>query len=189
MSSPSDLFLAMLMLAAPVGTPEQTPKPNARFAEVAAALREVAIQEEWLGEGQKTNVFSYKEIFQRDLDEIRSHRDLLKDAPKVVESKRFPQNIEFYKPILTFNRAYRANLVKRLFGEQDRANLIMQAIKETDKYYEIWTFIMYSRDESYNIVSRRYYLKKARDLIGEDDYNNNVPPPIVPDWAFTPLPR
>lgn len=180
--SPSDLFLASVLLAAPMGTPEQVPPPE-RWASVQAALHQAAIELEILDRRETGYVLAKPEDYQDDLDFLRKRRAALADAPLLAESERLPDRRTIGEYI-RFNRAFRKTLDTRLIWEADRADLIGEAIRETDRLYSTWDAIRDARCDFQYVTVRRLALKKLRDHIGEKAYEEGEMPPYVPDWRF-----
>jgi hypothetical protein len=69
--------------------------------------------------------------------------------------------------------------------ESDRADIITQAINETQQLYHVWDAVRDARCEFYYVTVRRQALLKLRGLIGENDYYEAKLPPYVPIWRFT----
>src|SRR5580704_18107741 len=123
--APSDMILAVMLLSAPVGTPEHSPPPD-RWPHVQAAIHQIAIDWEILDSRETRYVLAKPEDFQEDMDFLRKRRIDLEDAPKVLESDRLPTR-QALNDCIRFNRAYRKHLETRLVWEADRANVIGEA--------------------------------------------------------------
>jgi hypothetical protein len=180
--SASDLFLAAMLLSAPVGAPEQVPPPE-RWPAVQAALQQTALDWEILDPRETRYVMAKRDDFQEDLDFLRKRREDLADAPKVTESDRLPER-RIVNDFIQFNRAYRAHLETRLAWEADRAGLINEALTETDRMYKLWDAIREAKGEYHYVTVRRLALKRFRDGIGQRAYDAGELPPYVPEWRF-----
>jgi hypothetical protein len=180
--SPSDLFLASVLLAAPVGTPEQVPHAD-QWPVMRAALHQAAIDLEILDPRETRYVLAKVEDFQEDLDFLRKRRADLADAPRLAECERLPDR-RAVSEYIRFNRAYRKHLDTRLVWEADRADLIGEAIRETDRLYQTWDAIRDARCDFQYVTVRRLALKRLRDRIGESAYESGEMPPYVPEWRF-----
>src|SRR5262249_32801790 len=118
MLSPSDLILAVTLLSAPVGVPEETP-PAERWPAVQAAIHQIAIEWEILDPRETGYVLSKPEEFQADLDFLRQRRIDFADAPKLMDAGRLPDR-RLMDDYIQFNRAFRKVLDVRLLWEADR---------------------------------------------------------------------
>ena len=184
--SPADLFLATALLSAPIGTPEQDP-PSERWPAIQAAIHQTAIDWEILDPRETRYVLAKPEDFQADLDFLRKRRADLADAPKVLEAARLPDR-QMVNEFIRFNRAYRKTLETRLVWEADRADLIGEAIRETDRLYRAWDAIRDAKCDMHYVTVRRSALKKLHDHLGADAYMAGELPPYVPEWRFVQLP-
>lgn len=181
--SASDLFLAAMMLSAPVGAPEQIPPPE-RWAVMQAALHQIAIDWEILDPRESRYVLARREDFQEDLDFLRKRRCELQDAPKLIEADRLPER-RIVNDYIQFNRAYRQRLETRLAWEADRACLIQEALTETDRLYKLWDAAREAKGDYHYVTVRRQALKRFRDGIGATAFETGELPPYVPEWRFT----
>ncbi len=181
--SPSDLFLATILLSAPVGTPEQTPPPE-RWNVVQAAIHEIAVEWEILDSRETRYVLANLEDFQADLDFLRKRKAELLEAPKLAESARLPTR-SLMDEHIRFNRAYRKHLDTRILWEADRADQISEAVRETDRLYKMWDAMREAKCEFHYVTYRRLALKKFKDALGTEVYASGELPPCVPDWRFS----
>jgi hypothetical protein len=180
---PSDLFMAAMLLSAPAGTPEQTPPPE-RWAAVQAAVHETAIEWEILDPREIRYVLARSEDFQEDLDFLRRRRAELVGAPRVADAARLPSR-ELMNDYIQFNRAYRRHLEMRMAFEADRAGVIGEAIRETERLYKLWDAMREAKCELHYVTFRRAALQKLREGLGSSVYLTGEMPPFVPDWRFT----
>ncbi len=184
--SPSDLFLASMLLAAPVGTPEQTP-PAERWSVMQAALQEIAIDLEILDPRESRYVLAKPEDFQEDIDFLRKRRVELADAPKVADAMRLPER-RLMDDYIQFNRAYKKHLETRLIWEADRADMINEVVRETERLYKLWDATREAKCDFHYVTYRRLALKKLKDGMGTEAYTAGALPPYVPDWRFNAAP-
>jgi hypothetical protein len=178
---PSDLLLAIALLSAPVGTPEQVPD-SSRWPVMSAAIRWVAIDWEIMDEREVFGMMS-SGSFQYDIDFLRKRRIDLADAPKLNDSCWLPER-QFANNNCHFNAVYRKHLEKRLIWEPDRFETISAVIAEADHLYQIWDAIRDAKGELNYVAGRRFALAKLKRLMSEEDWQACVLPPYVPDWRF-----
>ncbi|MBA4191263.1 MAG: hypothetical protein C0467_25050 [Planctomycetaceae bacterium] len=180
--APSDLFFATVLLSAPVGTPEQVP-PAERWVVVQSAVHEIAITWEILDPRETRYVLAKPEDFQIDLDFLRKRKADLADAPKLAESTRLPDR-RLMDDHIQFNRAYRKHLDTRLLWEADRADVLGEAARETDRLYRLWDAMREAKCDFHYVTYRRLALKKLQEGLGTEVYASGELPPCVPDWRF-----
>lgn len=180
--SPAELFLATVLLSAPAGTPEEVPPPE-RWAAVQAAVHEIAVEWEILDPRETRYVLSKPEDFQTDLDFLRKRRLELADAPKLCDAGRLPAR-KLMDDYIQFNRAFRKHLDVRLLWEADRADVIGEAVRETDRLYKMWDAMREAKCDFHYVTYRRQALKKLKDGLGADVYAGGELPPYVPEWRF-----
>lgn len=180
--SPSDLVLAAMLLSAPVGTIEQAPTQD-RWPILQSALHKTAIEWEILDSRETRYVLAKLDDFQEDLDFLRKRRVDFENLPKVAESERLPTR-QLINDYIRFNRAYRKNLETRLLWEPDRADIIGDAIQETERLYKIWDAMRDAKCEFHYVTVRRLALRKLEDMMGSDAYTSGDLPPYVPEWRF-----
>jgi len=178
----AELLLASMLLMTPSGIPAICPPPD-QFPTVRDAVHRVAVEWEILDERETRYVLTRAEDFCTDLNMLRRRRQELADAPKVADGMRFPDRITVNE-LVRFNRAYRRTIDERRQLEADRADSFRNAIAETDRLYQIWDSVRDARCDFYYVTVRRQALKKLRELIGDEDYNEAVLPPNVPIWRF-----
>ncbi|MBA4067879.1 MAG: hypothetical protein C0501_30095 [Isosphaera sp.] len=180
--SPSDLFLASVLLSAPVGAPESVPPPE-RWAAVQEAVHRVAVRLEILDPRETRYVLTRAEDFQADLDFLRQRRADLEDAPTLADAARLPDK-RLTADSLQFNRAFRKNLDARMVWEADRAASLAEVVRETDRLYRLWDAVREAGSDCHYVTYRRLALKKLRDGIGAEAYQVGDLPPCVPLWRF-----
>lgn len=180
--SPSDLVLAAALLSAPPGTPEPLPTAD-RWPQIQAALHHVAVDRELLDPREVRYVLARLEDYEIDLTILRRRHEELADAPRVADAGRFPDR-ESVNEMIRFNRAYRKHLDARLAWEADRADLIREALRETDRLYRVWDAVRDARCDFYYVTVRRQALQRLREAIGPESYATGELPPYVPEWRF-----
>ncbi|MCS6865664.1 MAG: hypothetical protein RMJ56_06465 [Gemmataceae bacterium] len=180
--SVSDLIWAATLLAAPVGTPELLPAAD-YWPTLRAALQQVAINWEILDERETRYLLCQREDFIADLNLLRTRYRELADAPRLAECQRLPDR-QTVNELIRFNRAYRKHLEEREVWELDRADVLSEALRETDRLYRQWDAIRDAQCDFYYVTVRRAALKRLRDAIGEEAFATGRMPPYVPLWAF-----
>jgi hypothetical protein len=108
---------------------------------------------------------------------------LLKDAPRLWEASRFP-DYDAARSAVEFNRAYQAELERRLPWESDREALIRQALREAEYLREVWAAARDANTEYCYITTKREALADLRRLLGEEDFATGDMPPPAPFWRF-----
>ena len=180
--SPSDLFLAAMMLSAPAGTPEQLPTPD-RWQTIQVALQQTAKDWEILDSRETRYILAHREDFQEDLDFLRKRRADLADAPHLATAALLPSR-QVMDDYIHFNRAYRKHLELRLAWEGDRVDLISEAVRETERLYRLWDAMREAKCEYHYVTLRRVALKKLKETLGDEALVAGSLPPYVPDWSF-----
>ncbi len=178
----SDLLLAATLLTAPVGTPEQTPSDE-RWPAIRDAIHKTAIEWEIMDTRETRYLMAAREDFETDLNLLRARYTELADAPRLVDCLRLPER-DLINDLIKFNRSYRKYLENRLMWESDRADLLHNAIQETDRLYRQWDAIRDAQCDFYYVTVRRTALKRLRDSIGPEAFSVGTMPPYVPDWRF-----
>jgi hypothetical protein len=180
--SASDLLLAVALITAPPGTPEQTP-PEDRWPKVREALHKTAIDMELMDARESRYMLATRDDFEADLNLLRKRHVDLADAPKLADCQRLPER-RTVGELIKFNRAYRKNLEEREVWEADRTDRLHAAIDETDRLYRYWDAIRDAQCDFYYVTVRRTALLKLRDGIGAEDFDTGRMPPHVPNWRF-----
>lgn len=180
--SASDLILAATLLSAPVGVPEEAPCSE-RWPAVQAALHRTAVEWEILDPRETRYVLAQPEEFQTDLDFLRQRRADFADVPRLADANRLP-NRRLMDDYIQFNRAFRKHLDVRLLWEADRADIIGETVRETDRLYRLWDAMREAKCDFHYVTYRRQALKKLKDGLGESVYASGELPPYVPEWRF-----
>ena len=187
MPQPSDLMLAIILLTAPVGTPENKP-PFDRYPAVCQAICDRAVHLEIMDRRETSYFFANGTDWQADLDLLRKRLADLQDAPTIAEIEGFFPNRRISSDLCKFNREFRSYLEDRVLWENDRADLLWQAIEETDALFSTWDKIRDASCEYYYVTARRLAAKQA--LVTCCPQKLTIfefrPPDYVPLWAFLP---
>lgn len=178
----NETFLAIVMLTAPVGTPEHVNPDN--FPQLRTAIHNKAVEWEIMDPREKTYILATYDDFEPDLNLLRTRFQDLKDAPKLVDCTRLPDR-RTINELVKFNREFKKHLEERLIWETDREDVLWQAINNTELLYKQWDAIRDAQCDFYYVTVRRSALKKLRYDIGETDFNNGKMPDYVPMWAFS----
>jgi hypothetical protein len=181
MSGP-EYALAMLLLIAPAGSP--VPEVTAdEWPALQTAIHFYGVEWEILDPREVKYVLTRLDDMQADLDLLRKRYQDLKEVPKVMDAKRFPERA-MVNEMLSFNRAFRKHLESSILIESYRATDYGNAMRETDRLYQIWDAVRDARCEFYYVTVRRQALKKLKSLIGAEGYHMGQLPPYVPTWRF-----
>jgi hypothetical protein len=180
--SAAEIALAAGLLVASPGTPfpdiEREEFPNVR-----AALWKLAIDWELMDRRETSWVLTRIEDLQDDLDLLRRRYINFKGVPLVNDSQRFPERSTINE-MLEFNRALRKHIDGRQHLDTDRGAAYREALRETDKLYQVWDAVRDARCEFYYVNVRRQALKKVRDMVGTESYYTGNLPPCIPTWRF-----
>lgn len=184
--SASDLILAVTLLSAPVGTPEQVPTEE-RWGALRGAIYQTAVMWEIMDPREERYLLATRTDFETDLNLLRNRYTELADAPKLADCHRLPDR-HTVNDLIRFNRAFRKHLEQREIWEADRADLFQEAMRETDRFYHQWDAVRDAQCDFYYVTVRRTALKKLRDAIGADAFAAGAMPPYVPEWRFASAP-
>ncbi len=177
-----DMALALLLLAGSPDIDEPTPHPD-QWPGLRDSVQRLALDMEILDPREASYIMAKRTDFATDLNLLRRRRVEFEDAPRLVDAGRFPDRKQVNELVL-FNRGYRRHLIERHTLELDRADLIIDAIRETDQLYRVWDAVRDARCEFYYVTVRRQALKRLKCLIGEEAFNAAELPPNVPTWRF-----
>ena len=173
------VWAMVLLTAAP-----QHPLPTIRAEEwpaLQACMQQLAYQ--WQILDPREERLLRQDELATDLIVLRRRYRELADAPSLYDCIRFPEKALAVE-CLSFNRAYRKAIEKRLPLENDQAIAIKEILRETDELYKIWDALRDARCEIYYVPVRRQALKQLRNLIGPEAYYSGQLPPHVPLWRF-----
>lgn len=176
--------VAVALIDSPPGTAEPAPLD---WEAARTAARIEAVRRELMDPRERAYLFAVPEAWAADLNVIRNRREQLDGVPLAADADRLPDK-GTAADLIRFNRAYLKHLEARLHYEQDRADLIREAMAETDWLYRAWDAARDSRCDFYYVTVRRQALKKLRDMIGPDAYAAGEMPPHVPTWRFRDVP-
>ncbi len=146
------------------------------------ALQQVALNWEILDQRELRYVLVRQDEFLVDLRMLQRRQRDLYDAPPIRDAQRLPDR-STVNELLIFNRAYRQHLDACLPLYPGCAGL-KAAREEVEQLYQIWDAVRDARCEYYYVHIRRQALKKLRDILGNDDYQQSNLPPHVPVWRF-----
>lgn len=178
----ADVALAFLLLTAPPGFSEATPDP-AQWQRIQIAVQQLAIEWEILDPRETRYILAKPEEFSIDINLLRRRYQELKDVPRLADSRRLPDR-HTAGDLIQFNRAFRKTLDNRRALETDRNDDWLTVIQETDRLYQIWDAVRDARCDFYYVTVRRHALRKLKDAIGEDAWDQARLPPSVPVWRF-----
>lgn len=183
----SEMFLAVVMLTAPVGTPETVHVSD--FPALRDAIHKTAIDWEILDPRETRYLLAAHEDFESDLNLLRKRYRDLEDAPKLADCNKLPDR-KTVNALIAFNREFKKNLEERIPWELDRADILNIVIKENEVCYRHWDAMRDAQCDFYYVTVRRAALKKLRDGchgaggIGVEDFTIGKMPPHVPHWRF-----
>ncbi len=179
-----ELILAAALLTGSA-TPElaDTEALEDRFPTLRMALVTLALEWEILDPRETRYVLARPEDTPGDLQMLQRRFQDLADAPPLVESFRLPDR-SLVNELLVFNRAYRSYLEIRQPMEIVDWSSLREVQREIDHLYQVWDCVRDAPCDYYYITVRRHAMKRLRELIGEDAYQNLELPPHVPVWRF-----
>jgi len=177
-----DMALALLLLAGSPDVDEPTPHPD-QWPALRDSVQRLSLELEILDPREASYIMAKRSDFCTDINLLRRRRIEFADAPRLVDAERFPDRKQVNDLVL-FNRAYRRHLIERHTLELDRADLFINAIRETDQLYKVWDAVRDARCDFYYVTVRRQALKRLRCAIGEEAYHLGDLPPNVPTWRF-----
>lgn len=179
--TPCDLVLAAALITAPPGSAEPPPAAD-RWPAVRAALQQTAVEWELLDDRETRYVLTRIEDYEADLNLIRRRHADLADAPRLDDAGRFPDRATVAE-FIRVNRAHRKCLETRLVWEADRADVLQEAVRQTDRLYRTWDAARDARCEFYYVTVRRQALLRLKTMLGEDAFAAGEMPPYVPEWG------
>ncbi|MGL4421759.1 MAG: hypothetical protein ACRCZF_13915 [Gemmataceae bacterium] len=180
--SGGELALAFVLLTAPVGPPEDPPRPD-QWPALQRAMQQLAIEWEILDKNETKFIFASIDDFGKDLNILRRRYTDLRDAPRLADIHRFPDKSTIAERI-RFNRDFRRTLDARANFEVDRADELRTVACETERLYQVWDAIRDAKCDYYYITVRRQALKRVKELVGAEAYAMGDLPPNVPTWRF-----
>lgn len=177
------MYNYILALAILTGNEDVADKAD-MFSNLKDAIVNVAVERELLDTRNETR-FMLKNwnCFQADIDMIRQRYIELKDAPFVEDARRFP-NKEYINELISFNRAFKANLEEYANCHNARRDEYSLVIKETERLYLLYDVVRDAQSDYYYVTVRRTALLKLKGIIGNEAYYSGELPPHVPVWRF-----
>jgi hypothetical protein len=176
------LLMAAALLTSSWEAPAAEEAPDL-YAEVAPALRHLAMDWQFLDRRECDARLTEPEAFAADLDMLRERYQDLWNAPLVEEADRLPGR-DIVCDLLDFNRSYQQALSSRLEVDTLHGDEVQAALAETDQLYRVWDKVRAARDERYFVTGRREALQDLRTLVGQRAFYTGQLPPHVPLWRF-----
>jgi hypothetical protein len=177
-----ELFLAAALIAglpdSPI--PKISPEDWPAFQE---AVTQHAIENQLLDRREAQFLFVKPEELKNDMNVLRRRHQELSDAPRLEECDRLPRRDEVNQ-MLSFNRGYRTQLEARQITEPHWGDYHREAMRETDKLYQVWDSVRDARCEFYYTAVRRQALKRVKEMVGPGEFEAGILPPCVPTWRF-----
>jgi hypothetical protein len=179
---PYQYLLAAALLTQSADRPGPELGPDAFFA-LRLPLMALATDWEILDPREVRYVLARPEDFTSDLNLLRRRCHDLATAPRIVDANRLPERA-LVNELLSFNRTYRQHIAMSQPAASARGEETRCALQETDRLYNIWDTVRDARCEYYYVTVRRQALKRLRELIGDEAYDDGMLPPHVPLWRF-----
>jgi hypothetical protein len=143
----------------------------------------LSLQWELLDPREVRYMLSRSEDFKNDLHMLQGRYQELLHAPLLSDSIRFPER-NAVNDLLSFNRAYRQEMVARQPFDVVHGDAMREAVLETDQLYRVYDAVRDARCEYYYVHFRRQALAQLRDMIGVEAFYSGKLPPPVPTWRF-----
>jgi hypothetical protein len=150
------------------------------------ALMQLALDAEVVDSREEPLRYGQSQDVAGDLRVLQTRWQDLLLTPHLEECQRFPKRA-IINELLSFNRAYRADLLTRMDLDPLHAEELRSALQETDQLYRLWNLLRDARCEFYYVAVRRQSLRQFRDLVGRDAFDRGQLPPHVPYWHFSVL--
>lgn len=182
------LLAAALLTSEP---PLELADPGAlreHFFTLRLPLTQLCLDWEILDQRETRFVLVKPEEFETDLAMLRRRYRELHLAPPLVDAQRFPDRAAVNE-LLVFNRAYRKFLEERQPVDSVHAEELRKVQREVDQLYLVWDAVRDARCEYYYVTVRRQALKRLRELLTEEHYEQGLLPPHVPVWRFQEVSR
>lgn len=181
--STSDRSEAFLLISAPADAdiPEYDEASVIRLRYTLALMAsELEVAGTDMRRGSLFGIQSRSE-FDRDVRFVRSRYWYVRDFPGVCEAERFP-SADYLRDAVARNRSVYNNLVGRLPWEQDRADVLLPMIAETDRLHRLYCSLVEARNTNHSPHYRRANLAKVKAMLGDWD---TVPlPDCVPAGSY-----
>ena len=180
--SSAELLLAAVLIAAPVQAPLPEIEPES-WPQLQAALHQIGVEWEILDPRETRFMFCRQDDLANDLRVLRRRYHLLKDAPRLADTRRLPPR-SLACQCVDVNRAFRQQASEKEVFEADRSQDYRRVVQETDQLYDAWDAIRDATCEYYFINIRREALMRLRDQLGEESYQAGQWPPYLPTWRI-----
>jgi len=174
-----DHALAILLLTTPLKPDDLGPHLDV----VKPALLNLAVELEILDRREDQFFEGLSQDLVGDIQALQQRFRKHRCFPQLAECERFPER-KLIEEFLSFNRAYRKDLVLRLEIDCQRTEELRSAIHEVDQHYLVWSLLRDARCRFYYVTARRESLGQLRDLVGAEAYYRSQLPPPVPRWHF-----
>ena len=176
------MFTCEIVLAAALLTaPKDAPTPVAWIEILRPTILTLALDSEILDPRERV----FLQDPTGDLEMLRGRNEEFLSYPQLGECNRYPPR-KTLNDFLALNRSFRNDLNARLAIDLIHADVIREAIVETDQLYQVWDTVRDAQCEYYYVTVRRQALKLLRDLIGAEAFYTGYLPPSIPVWH---LPR
>jgi len=174
-----------LLLAALFSCPSDELQEDAgAWADLARpSVMALSIDAEILDSREREHYFTTAANREGDLAFLRMKYRQLVNCPGLEDANRFPSR-QAINDFLSFNRALRGDLQKRLAVDQLHAEEIRLAILVTDQHYQVWDTLRDARCHYYYVTVRRQALQNLLEMIGPASFYSGVMPPHVPVELF-----
>lgn len=170
----SEHLIALLLILAPHdpgGIPERVPPARHRV------LEEVA----WMLELWPLDKGGWGPDYARDLAWCRRTYRELCDCPPLSDAQRFPSR-EIATPLVEFSYRHICHLESVEHVYLHRADEVRVALGEARWCGDVWGAVRDAQGDG--VLSRRFALRRLRDLLGEEAYHAGQLPSCVPVWRF-----
>lgn len=175
------ILAAVLVSAAPEGTTQA--ELQGWYEPLRDAVVCAALESEVLDARERKFVLTSDLEFAADVRTLQGRFRELANAPLLEECQRFPRRNQIVD-FLSYNRAYRQDLLAQLALDLVHADELRDAILETDRLHQMWDTLRDARCEYYYITVRRQSLQILREMIGGEAFQSAQMPPHVPLWRF-----
>lgn len=155
------------------------------FPAVRAAVLRVAVARE-VADEREAYLLSSHATWAEDVASLRRWADLVRDCPPAGEAYRLPP-LRVLADGCAFNRAFRRHTEGRVELEPDRADELMEVVRECDRLFAVWDAARDAQTPWYLVAIRRQRLATVRDLVGEAAWLAGDIGPPAPLWRFEEL--
>lgn len=174
------LTCEIVIAAALIAAPKDAVVPDGAWLHaIRPALCAVAVNAELLD--PREQAFLLTADVSGDLEMLRTRHETIAPMPHLYECDRFQPRTQI-NDLLAVNRSYRNSLLERLSIDAIHADVIRDAILETDQLYRVWDTLRDARCDYYYTTVRRQALGLLRESIGQESFYLGRMPPHVPVW-------